>query len=70
MDIPDTSDRNFERFQYRSGEIVAALDDDAGEVTGEDRDSIFYRVEFPDGESADFRWRDLRPSFDSGQGVA
>jgi len=33
----------------------------AGEVTGDDRDSLIFRVELDSGVTEDFRWRDLRP---------
>jgi hypothetical protein len=33
-------------------------------VTGDDREGSVYRVELETGETADFRWRDLRPPLD------
>lgn len=61
VDIPDTSDPDFDQHHGRRGEIVEVLQDDANMETGDSRDGTIYRVEFEDGETADFRWRDLRP---------
>jgi ribosomal protein L21E len=61
IDIPDTSDPDFDRYHGRTGEIIKFLEDSAGMETGDSRDGTIYRVEFEDGEVADFRWRDLRP---------
>jgi hypothetical protein len=61
VDIPDTTDPDFERYHRRCGIVVATVEDDANELTADDRDSVLYRVEFDDGEQHDFRWRDLRP---------
>lgn len=61
VDIPDTADPDFEQYHRRRGTIVAIVEDDAGKLTGDDRDDVLYRVEFNDGEQQDFRWRDLRP---------
>jgi hypothetical protein len=40
------------------------LSDDADSVTADERDAQLYRVAFDSGETADFRWRDLRPPID------
>lgn len=61
VDIPDTTDPDFEGYHRRRGTIVATVEDDASELTGDDRDNVIYRVESNDGEQQDFRWRDLRP---------
>jgi len=61
VDIPDKADPDFERYHRHCGIIVATVEDDASELTGDDRDDVLYRVEFDDGEQQDFRWRDLRP---------
>jgi hypothetical protein len=37
------------------------VEENASELTGDDRDDVLYSVEFDDGERQDFRWRDLRP---------
>ena len=62
VDIPDKTDPDFERYHRRCGTIVAIVEDDASELTGDDRDDVLYRVDFNDGEQQDFRWRDLRPT--------
>lgn len=41
--------------------VVDVLEDDADRVTGDDREGSMYRVELETEETADFRWRDLRP---------
>jgi hypothetical protein len=62
IDIPDTTDPDFDRLHGESGEIVEVLEDDAGAETGDGRDSVIYRVALAgDGEVVDVRWRDLRP---------
>jgi len=61
VDIPDQTDRDHERYHGKKGTIVAVCFDNAGTVTGDERDSTLYRVELDSGENADFRWRDLRP---------
>lgn len=60
-DLPDETDPDYARYHGRRGEIIEVLHDDAGKAAGDERDSTLYRVEFEDGEVADFRWRDLRP---------
>lgn len=64
VDIPDTADPDFDRYHGEHGEIVEKIDDDAAEITGDDRDETIYRVEFDTGKTADFRLRDLRPPID------
>lgn len=61
IDIPDESDPDHDRLHRRHGEIVAMVGDDAGDVTGDVRDSLLYRVRLDDGTKTDVRWRDLRP---------
>jgi hypothetical protein len=41
---------------------VAVEVDDAEHTTGDERDSILYRVRLNSDEQEDFRWRDLRPT--------
>jgi hypothetical protein len=62
VDIPDTADPDFKRYHRCCGTIVRIIEDNASELTGDDRDDVLYRVEFDDGEQHDFRWRDLRPA--------
>lgn len=61
VDIPDETDPDQERYHGLRGTVVDVFEDDAGLATGDERDSLFYRIEFEDGHKEDFRWRDLRP---------
>jgi len=61
IDIPDKTDPDHELYHGRHGEVVKLLEDDASEVTGDDRDSLIHRIRLDDGERVDLRWRDLRP---------
>jgi len=61
IDIPDETDPDYDRLHERHGEIIAILEDDAGAVTGDDRDAVLCRVQLDDGTKTDVRWRDLRP---------
>jgi ribosomal protein L21E len=60
IDIPDETDPDH-RYHAAHGEIVTVVTDDAGTVTGDERDSKLYRIELPSGETVDLRWRDIRP---------
>lgn len=62
IDIPDTDDPDFDRYHGRIGEVVELIEDDAGEHTGDERDSYLFAIEFETGETEHFRWRDLRPN--------
>ncbi|MFD1646666.1 hypothetical protein [Haloarchaeobius litoreus] len=64
VDIPDESDPDHERWHGTEGTVVDIREDDAGMETGDERDSIEYRVESDGGESMWFRWRDVRPSLE------
>ncbi len=64
IDIPDKSDPDFEQYHDRTGEVVKLIEDDAGTVTGDVRDSYLFAVEFDGGGTDHFRWRDLRPSLE------
>lgn len=61
IDIPDETDPDHDRYHGKGGTVVAELDDDAGRVTGDERDSTLFRVKLDTGETTEFRWRDLRP---------
>ncbi|WP_336336424.1 hypothetical protein [Haloarcula brevis] len=61
VDIPDATDPDHERYHGLHGTVVDVLEDEAGEVTGDERDDVIFRVELENEETADFRWRDLRP---------
>lgn len=61
VDIPDETDEDH-RWHGNHGEIIEILDDDAGLATGDERDSVIYRVRLTESErTLDLRWRDLRP---------
>jgi len=61
VDIPDTTDPDHERYHGQHGTVVDVLEDEVGKVTGDERDTMIYRVDLETEETADFRWRDLRP---------
>lgn len=61
VDIPDETDPDHEQYHGVSGTVAAVLTDDADIATGDDRESVIYRVDLDIGETVDFRWRDLRP---------
>jgi hypothetical protein len=61
IDIPDETDPDFEGYHGGCGTIIATIEDDANELTGDDRNNVLYRVEFEVGKQYDFRWRNLRP---------
>jgi hypothetical protein len=60
IDIPDEADPDH-GLHGEHGRIVEILQDDAGAETGDERDSAIYRVRTDEGDTADVRWRDLRP---------
>ncbi|MCW8172732.1 hypothetical protein [Natrialba swarupiae] len=62
VDIPDETDPDFDEFHGKHGVVKSVVKDDAGTETGDERDSVLYRVEFDHGSTMDFRWRDLRPA--------
>lgn len=62
IDIPDVTDPDYELYHGREGWVVDVDQDAAGMETGDERDSLSYLVEFDDGQTMHFRWRDLRPS--------
>ena len=61
VDIPDETDPDHERYHGVEGTVIAVRSDNAGAVTGDERDSTQFRVELDSGETVDLRWRDLRP---------
>jgi len=62
IDIPDESDPNHNRLHGEHGEVADIIRDDAGEETGDSRDSAICRLQLDDGkQEVDLRWRDLRP---------
>lgn len=62
IDIPDEADSDHERLHGRQGSVIEVISDDAGTVTGDEREGYLFRVEMTDGEIVDVRWRDLRPA--------
>ncbi|MFA9517291.1 hypothetical protein ACERIT_08755 [Halopenitus sp. H-Gu1] len=63
IDIPDETDPDFDRLHGLEGTVVAVIKDDAGAETGDERDSVLFRVALAGREeSVDMRWRDLRPA--------
>ncbi|WP_407066975.1 hypothetical protein [Haloarcula brevis] len=62
VDIPDSTDPDFDELHGKRGEVAEIIEDNAGSVTGDERDSVLYRVSLDSGKVIDVRWRDLRPS--------
>jgi ribosomal protein L21E len=60
IDIPDETDPDHQ-YHGEHGVVVKVLSDDAGEVTGDSRESRLYRIQLESGETIDVRWRDIRP---------
>ncbi|AEN07445.1 hypothetical protein Halar_0180 (plasmid) [halophilic archaeon DL31] len=67
IDTPDETGPDHQKYHGKYGEVVAVLSDDADSVTAEERGSQIYRIAFDSGETADFRWRDLRSPLDDSQ---
>jgi ribosomal protein L21E len=61
IDIPDETDPDHERYHGEHGRIVDVLEDEAGTLTGDERDSTIYRVELSNGEELDLRHQSIRP---------
>jgi hypothetical protein len=61
IDIPDKNDPDHDKLHRRRGTVIEILYDDADNETGDERDSIIYRVRIGHGEMIDLRWRDVRP---------
>jgi len=61
IDIPDKTDPDYDCYHREVGTVVEILPDNAGKVTGDERDGLSYRIELEGGDTMDFRWRDLRP---------
>ena len=60
IDIPDETDADHE-LHGEHGRVVEVIRDDASDDTGDQLDSVIYRIELDDGSRADFRHHDLRP---------
>lgn len=61
VDIPDKEDPDY-HLHRSEGEVTQVITDEAGSVTGDERDSVLYRVRLDSGQTVDLRWRDLRPT--------
>ena len=61
VDITDETDPDHDRYHGEHGQVVDVLEDEAGSLTGDDRDSIIYRVQFNNGEELDLRHQSIRP---------
>lgn len=61
IDIPDKTDPDHDRYHGEHGRITKILEDEAGTLTGDKRDSIIYRIQFSNGEELDFRHQAIRP---------
>ena len=61
VDLPDETDPDHDRLHGRTGVVVETLEDDAGQTTGDLRDSHLFMVELQNGDVEHLRWRDLRP---------
>jgi ribosomal protein L21E len=62
VDIPDQSDPDHERLHGVHGTIVEIIEDDAGQETGDQRDSHIFILETEEDYLAHLRWRDIRPA--------
>ena len=61
IDIPDETDPDHDRYHGEHGRIVDILEDEAGTLTSDDRDSVIYRIQFSAGEELDLRHQSIRP---------
>jgi hypothetical protein len=66
IDISDEDDPDHDRLHRKYGAIVEIFEDDAGQETGDPRDSylFLFSVEIDEGTIEPLRWRDLRPVSD------
>ena len=60
VDIPDETDPDHDRYHGEHGRVIDILEDEAGTLTGDERDSTIYRVEFSNGEELDLRHQSIR----------
>ena len=61
IDIPDETDPDHDQYHGKHGRIVDVLNDEAGTLTGDERDSTIYRVQFNNDEELDLRHQSIRP---------
>ena len=64
VDVPDEADPDYERLHGEHGTIIEVRRDDAGTLTGDERDNVLFRVDLDDGQTVDLRWRDMRPAIE------
>lgn len=60
IDIPDKTDLDHARLHDTYGTVVDVVEDDAGSVTGDSRDSYLYKVRTEENGTVNARWVDLR----------
>ncbi len=60
IDIPNETDPDHVH-HGKNGEIIAIIDDQASDITGDEQDDGIYRVKLDAGGTVDVRHRDLRP---------
>jgi ribosomal protein L21E len=60
IDIPDKTDPDHARLHGTHGNVVDVVEDDAGRVTGDSRDSYLYKVRTEENGTVNARWVDLR----------
>ncbi len=64
IDIPDETDPDHQ-WHGEHGLVIDIIEDDAGLETGDERDSVIYRIGLEDHDiTIDARWRDIRPPID------
>jgi ribosomal protein L21E len=61
VDIPDETDPEHDTYHGTYGTVTGTIEDHAADITGDERDTVIFRVQLESGETMDFRWRDLRP---------
>ena len=61
IDILDGIDPDHGRYHAERGRIVNISEGEVDTLTGGDRDSIIYRMQFSTGEELDLRYQSIRP---------
>ena len=61
VDIPEKDDPDHERLRQKHGTVLEILEDNAGQETGDVRNSYLFSVEIDDDSIENLRWRGLRP---------
>jgi hypothetical protein len=64
IDISNQLDSDYDPLHGVQGTVVEVIEDDAGQETGDPRDSHIFLVETESGDVAHLRWRDIRPASD------